>query len=139
MIPTSFWGYPDKENIMRNINVLCIALLLCLGLVLFVHASKKPKLKWDGPYYAACVAEIQGASMRGWARVRGTGAVRNGFYACSMGSLTMPKSGASKNGSFTDKVSYRGSRQGSIEATASAYGSNRRGHWYNASVSDSDS
>ena len=143
MIPTSFWGYPDKENIMRNISVLCIALVLCLDLVLFVHASKKPKLDLDGPYTASCVAEIHGASMSGWARVRGSGASRNASYMCSMGTLNTEnatKSGRDKNGIFSDKAWYRGSKQGSIYADASVWGSAvNDDKWYNASVSDSDS
>ena len=127
---------------MRTVIVFAVLLVLCLGVVLCVHASKKPKTVWDGPYNASCVAEIHGASMSGWARVRGTGAVRNGSYMCSMGTLNTPNtpdSGANINGSFTGYADYFGSNQGSIYADASAWGSNRHGEWYSVSVSDSDS
>ena len=96
-------------------------------------------MKWHGPYYATCFAQIVGNSMNGFARARGTGAVRNGSYMCSMRFLVTPDSDSNIRGSFSGGVSYSGSSQGSIYADSSSWGSDRHGNYWDATVSDSDS
>ena len=77
--------------------------------------------------------------MNGFARARGTGAVRNGSYMCSMRFLVTPDSGSNIRGRFSGGVSYSGSSQGSIYADSSSWGSDRHGNYWDATVSDSDS
>ncbi|MDE0017713.1 MAG: hypothetical protein OXU51_16140 [Candidatus Poribacteria bacterium] len=69
-----------------------------------------PQLKWDGPYYAACVAKRVKNTLTGWAKARGIRAVRNGSYMVSMGMDVMPKSNSNIRGAFSDDVSHNTAR-----------------------------
>ena len=126
---------------MKFLSVFLILTVFCLGAVFFLQADaeKTPKVKWHGPYYASCFAEIVGSSMTGFAKARGTGAVRNGSFMCSMGFLVTPDSGSNIRGIFSGGVSYSGSSQGSINADSSSWGSDRHRNYWSATVSDSDS
>lgn len=133
----NFSVYRDKENIMKNLSVFSILIVFFVGAVLFVQASKQPKNKWDGPYNASCVAERNGASISGWAKARGTGAVRNGSFMCSMGMRVTPDSSSGLDGTFSGGVRYSGSAHGTLYADSSSWGSDRHANTWSATVSDS--
>ena len=128
---------------MRVLSFLLILMILFVGVVSFVYASKKPKTKDDGPYRATCVAERDGLRVWGSARVEGNQRVVNGAYF--MGFTKVEPYGNIKstsdhflNGEFT--VPYRqrpmNLGKGRLAVSASAWGSATDGQWYDASVSD---
>ena len=123
---------------MTFLRVFLVLIIFFIGTIFFVHAQKKPKLKWDGPYYAACVAEQVGNTLTGWAKARGTGAVRNGSYMCSMGQDVTPVSDSNIRGIFSDDVSHSKSIEGgTLYADSTSWGSDKHSNTWCASVSDS--
>ncbi len=124
---------------MRVLSVFLILMVFFVGTVLFVQAAKKqPKNKWDGPYNASCVAERIGNTLSGWAKARGTGAVRNGYYMCSMGMDVTPDSDSNLRGTFFGSVKHSKSiGGGTLYADSSSWGSDRHANTWAATVSDS--
>ena len=97
---------------MRILSAFLILMFFCIGLILFCHsAGKMPKIKWSGPYYAACIAKRVRNTLTGWAKARSTPAGRNGSYMCSMGMDVAPASDSGIDGDFSDGVSHSKSIQ----------------------------
>ena len=129
---------------MKTLRFLLTVMILALSVVAFVYASKKPTTKSDGPYTATCVAERDGLSVSGKAKVEGKLRVVNGSYF--MGFTKLNPYGTIKstsdhflNGKFT--MPYRQKPmnlgQGRLAVSASAWGSATDGQWYDgAAVSD---
>lgn len=124
---------------MRFLIGFLILMFLCVGLVYYSNAQgKMPKMKWDGPYYAACVAKRAKNSLTGWAKARSTPAGRNGSYMCSMGMDVMPVSGSNIDGDFSDGVSHaKPIHAGPLYADSSSWGSDKNNGTWAATVSDS--
>ncbi len=137
----NFSVYRDKENIVKVVSIFLILIVFFLSAVFFVHGSKQPKNKWDGPYNASCVAERNGIHVNGWAKARGTGAVRNGYFMCSMGlSGTGGVDVDSRSlfdGGFEGRARYSGNTSRTLYADSSAWGSDKHAHTWAATVSDS--
>ena len=123
---------------MKFLRVFLVLMIFFIGAIFFAHAQKKPKLKWDGPYYAACVAKQVGNTLTGWAKARGTGAVRNGSYMCSMGGDVTPVSDSNIRGIFSDSVKHSKSIEGgTLYADSTSWGSDKHNNTWYAPVSDS--
>ena len=124
---------------MQKVSLFSIVIVFFLSVVFFVWA-KDPDNKWDGPYNASALADREGIGVSGWSKARGTGAVRNGSYMCSMslavvGGVGTPDSDSDIRGAFDGDSDWTGNSVYNLYANSDAWGSNKHGELYDATAS----
>ena len=118
-----------------------------LGATFFVHAERPIKAKDDGPYWTSALSERHGLAVSGKVRAEGNKrAVNYSWHMAfcrldpwvALGSMSTPTN-AELNGSFTERLDQPAINVnilGKLYGTASAWGSDTVGKWFQASVSD---